>query len=147
MWARFAPLSDGEWRFDGGITVKGPDEARFNRLVKVRSFSPVLWNGAFPDVSACLWSEVKGTRGLDLLRKFPAPPSVIVRKGASAVAVWSVWPELPIPHTVEFNERLARFFGGKVRSAQPHSFRLDLTEGEVFLLNNLHDANHVAGRL
>lgn len=140
-------MHDGVWRFESGVEVPCCAEERFERLAATVPFSPVVWRDGFPQESGVLWARFRGGRGIGLLRRFPAQPSLVVKKGVAVTALWSVWPELKPAWYVEYNERLARFFGGRVKDADATLFTVDLRAGEVFLLNNLHDPAHVAGRL
>ena len=147
VWGRIATLSDGEWMFDGPIMVPCSQEDRFERLAWSRPFSPVVWRKGMPQESSVLWTRFKGNKGVELLKRFPAQPSLVVKKGVSVTALWTVWPELKPAWYVGYNERLTRFFGGKLKDIDVRSFTVDLQAGEVFLLKNLTTAENVAGRL
>jgi hypothetical protein len=133
--------------FENGLRLPASHEDRFDDLATRVPWSPVVWRDDFPQESAVLWTRFKGGKGVELLRRFPAQPSLVVKKGVSVTALWSVWPELRPAWYGDYNERLARFFGGRLKDVAVKDFKVDLREGEVFLLNNLTTAENVAGRL
>jgi hypothetical protein len=150
LWIALAAC-DGLYPYDTGgrgLFVPAHDERRFDRVAGKYpiGLSPVKEGDYQP--SGVVWSVLKGNKAVNKARGFYKPPTVLYSKGARGIALWSVRLGNSMVDLWDANVALNKFFGGRVKDADPRDFRLTLSEySQAEWTENLYDLNEVVGCL